>query len=93
MGGKRSRKMAITKYESYYLKILEKLKLIKADNEYKTDSIAFAHWYLVIFSFLDGSLYCIIVKALLLSSINIESIPRSPSPSIMASAISWVFNL
>lgn len=38
--------MAITKYESYYLKILENLKLIKADNEYKTDSIAFAHWYL-----------------------------------------------
>ena len=22
------------------------MKLIKADNEYKTDSIAFAHWYL-----------------------------------------------
>lgn len=42
----KERKMAITKYESYYLKILEKLKLIKADNEYKTDSIAFAHWYL-----------------------------------------------
>lgn len=42
----RGRKMAITKYESYYLKILENLKLIKADNEYKTDSIAFAHWYL-----------------------------------------------
>ena len=38
--------MAITKYESYYLKILENLKLIKADNEYKADSIAFAHWYL-----------------------------------------------
>lgn len=42
----KERKMAITKYESYYLKILENLKLIKADNEYKTDSIAFAHWYL-----------------------------------------------
>ena len=42
----KEREMAITKYESYYLKILEKLKLIKADNEYKTDSIAFAHWYL-----------------------------------------------
>ena len=38
--------MAITKYESYYLKILEKLKLIKEENEYKTDSLAFAHWYL-----------------------------------------------
>ena len=41
----KERKMAITKYESYYLKILEKLKLIKADNEYKTDSIAFAFPY------------------------------------------------
>lgn len=38
--------MAITKYESYYLKILEKLKLIKEENEYKTNSLAFAHWYL-----------------------------------------------
>lgn len=38
--------MAITKYESYYLKILEKLKMIKETNEYKTDSLAFAHWYL-----------------------------------------------
>ena len=38
--------MAITKYESYYLKILESLKSIKEEHEYKTDSLAFAHWYL-----------------------------------------------
>lgn len=38
--------MAITKYESYYSKILEKLKLIKEENEYETNSLAFAHWYL-----------------------------------------------
>lgn len=38
--------MAITKYESYYFKILEKLKLIKEENEYETNSLAFAHWYL-----------------------------------------------
>ena len=38
--------MAITKYESYYNKILENLKSIKEENEYKTDSLAFAHWYL-----------------------------------------------
>lgn len=38
--------MAITKYESYYLKILENLKILKEENEYMTDSLAFAHWYL-----------------------------------------------
>lgn len=38
--------MAITKYESYYLKILENLKSIKEENEYKTDSTAFDHWHL-----------------------------------------------
>lgn len=38
--------MAITKYESYYLKILENLESIKEENEYKTNSLAFAHWYL-----------------------------------------------
>lgn len=39
-------KMAITKYESYYVKICENLKTIREENEYKTDSLAFAHWYL-----------------------------------------------
>ena len=38
--------MAITKYESYYVKICENLKTIREENEYKTDSLAFAHWYL-----------------------------------------------
>lgn len=38
--------MAITKYESYYLKILENLRAIKEENEYITESLAFAHWYL-----------------------------------------------
>lgn len=38
--------MAITKYDSYYIKICESPKTIRAENEYKTDSLAFAHWYL-----------------------------------------------
>lgn len=38
--------MAITKYESYYIKIREGLRELKEENEYKTDSLAFAHWYL-----------------------------------------------
>ena len=38
--------MAITKYESYYIKISEGLRELKEENEYKTDSLAFAHWYL-----------------------------------------------
>ena len=29
--------MAITKYESYYVKICENLKTIREENEYKTD--------------------------------------------------------
>ena len=38
--------MAVTKYESYYAKICENIRGIKASNEYNTDSLAFAHWYL-----------------------------------------------
>ncbi len=38
--------MALTKYDSYYTKITEQLDNIKAANEYRTQSIAFAHWYL-----------------------------------------------
>ena len=38
--------MAITKYESYYKKIHEQVETIRKNNEYKTESIAFAHWYL-----------------------------------------------
>lgn len=38
--------MAITKYESYYKKISEQVKQIRDSNEYKTDSVAFLHWYL-----------------------------------------------
>ena len=38
--------MAVTKYESYYAKICESIKGIRECNEYKTDSLAFAHWYL-----------------------------------------------
>lgn len=38
--------MAVTKYESYYAKICESIKGIRECNEYKTDSSAFAHWYL-----------------------------------------------
>lgn len=38
--------MAITRYESYYAKILEQIREIKENNAYNTESIAFAHWYL-----------------------------------------------
>ena len=38
--------MAVTKYESYYAKICENIKGIREYNEYNTDSLAFAHWYL-----------------------------------------------
>lgn len=38
--------MAVTKYESYYAKICENVKEIRECNEYNTDSLAFAHWYL-----------------------------------------------
>lgn len=38
--------MAVTKYESYYAKICENIKRIRESNEYNTDSLAFAHWYL-----------------------------------------------
>lgn len=38
--------MAVTKYESYYAKICENIKGIRECNEYNTDSLAFAHWYL-----------------------------------------------
>ena len=38
--------MAQTKYESYYAKICENIKGIRECNEYNTDSLAFAHWYL-----------------------------------------------
>ncbi len=38
--------MALTRYESYYIKIKEQVEKICTENEYKTDSIGFAHWYL-----------------------------------------------
>lgn len=38
--------MAITKYESYYSKILSQLVSIRNENDYSTDSMAFIHWYL-----------------------------------------------
>lgn len=38
--------MAITKYESFYTKLSSVVEKIRNENEYKTDSIAFAHWYL-----------------------------------------------
>lgn len=38
--------MAITKYESYYQKILESLEQIEAEHEYGNESLAFVHWYL-----------------------------------------------
>ena len=38
--------MAITKFESYYKKICQQLALIRENNAYPSDSIAFAHWYL-----------------------------------------------
>ena len=39
-------KMAITRYESYYNKIRKQIEQIRNENEYNTDSMAFAHWYL-----------------------------------------------
>lgn len=38
--------MALTRYESYYIKIKEQVEKIREENDYNTDSIAFAHWYL-----------------------------------------------
>lgn len=38
--------MAVKKYELYYKKISEQIDTIKLENEYKTKSLAFAHWYL-----------------------------------------------
>lgn len=38
--------MAITRYESYYGKIREQVEIIRNENEYNTNSLAFAHWYL-----------------------------------------------
>lgn len=38
--------MAITRYESYYGKIREQVEKIRNENEYNTNSLAFAHWYL-----------------------------------------------
>ena len=46
--------MAITKYDSYYSKITEQLEIIKSENEYITQSIAFAHWYLSKYQKLDN---------------------------------------
>ncbi len=45
--------MALTKYDSYYNKISEQLETIKNENEYRTQSIAFAHWYLSKYRKLD----------------------------------------
>lgn len=38
--------MALTRYESYYRKIREQVEGIRNKNEYNTNSLAFAHWYL-----------------------------------------------
>lgn len=38
--------MALTRYELYYSKIKEQVENICIQNEYKTKSIGFAHWYL-----------------------------------------------
>lgn len=38
--------MALTRYDSYYIKIKEQVEKLCMDNEYKTNSIGFAHWYL-----------------------------------------------
>lgn len=38
--------MVITKYESYYNKIVEKLEVIKTEQSYANLSLAFAHWFL-----------------------------------------------
>lgn len=38
--------MVITKYESYYNKIVEKLKVVKEEQSYSNLSLAFAHWFL-----------------------------------------------
>lgn len=38
--------MALTRYDSYYIKIKEQVEKIRIENEYKTNSIGFAHWYL-----------------------------------------------
>lgn len=38
--------MAITKFESYYNKIREKLEVIQSDYSYSNLSLAFAHWFL-----------------------------------------------
>lgn len=38
--------MVITKYESYYNKLVEKLEIIKDKQNYANLSLAFAHWFL-----------------------------------------------
>lgn len=38
--------MALTKYESYYNTIYTYIKELREENEYKNNSVAFAHWYL-----------------------------------------------
>lgn len=45
--------MALTKYDSYFTKIKEQLDVIKLDNEYRTQSMAFSHWYLSKYKKLD----------------------------------------
>ena len=45
--------MALTKYDSYYSKITEQLDIIESENEYRTQSMAFAHWYLSKYQKLD----------------------------------------
>ena len=46
--------MAITKYDSYYSKLCEQAEAIKTENEYETQSLAFAHWYLSKYQKLDN---------------------------------------
>ena len=46
--------VAITKYDSYYSKLCEQAEAIKTENEYETQSLAFAHWYLSKYQKLDN---------------------------------------
>lgn len=46
--------MAISKYDSYYSKLCEQAEAIKTENEYETQSLAFAHWYLSKYQKLDN---------------------------------------
>lgn len=40
--------MAISKFDSYYLKLKEEAEVIKENEGYNNISLAFAHWFLSI---------------------------------------------